>query len=84
MSYRPPPTWIKNVLAVVLVIADAHQVLSIIYRKQKRRVQKVLGRPGSTAQSKSAAKLDHLLSGKSFESDRTTEPGAYWEDSLRT
>jgi hypothetical protein len=84
MSYKPPPTWIKNVLAVVLVIADAHQVLSNFYGKQKRRLQKVLGRPGSTAQPQSAAKLDHLLSGKSFESDRTTEPGPYWEDSLRT
>ena len=83
MSYRPPPTWIKSVLALGLVIADAYQVLSIIYRKQKRRVQKVLGRPRSTAQSQSVAKLDDLLSGKFFKSDRTTEPGPYWEDSLR-
>ncbi len=73
--------WIKTVLAVVLAIADAQQVLSTMYRKQKMRMQMALQRPRPTAQS--IAKLDPLLSGLFFESDKTPRPGPHREDNLR-
>ena len=72
--------WVKIVLTVVLAIADAQQVLSTMYKKQKMRMQKILQCPRSRAQS--ITKLEPLLSGLFLESDKTPQPGPHREDSL--